>query len=343
MDTRHKRMFVNQYYLNNEHRAKQAVQVFEWIKPFESQWGIDFTEQKLPELTNAVNRILGENDLRNDLTTDIMIRYTEWRKKRVRETGDAIYDVVLDEINAARREMVCSEVELSDVINAAFESAKSCTSDCIYRVYLWMAFMGVPELRAVEVSASDISEDYSELRAGEKIYRIPTAAREDFMYASSLTSFSETKIRDGVVVFRSMKRSEGNEIMRGAASKRTRPIKDTLKTTIRPTLDRKMKTAYHKNAESNNPMNIGFRLTYDRVYMSGIYIRAYEKECDGIVPDFYEEAEFELKRNMDRGKVYIPTPGNPISKVKSRIRRDLLAGYKKWRETFVIPYSYKEQ
>ena len=334
MNEKLKKEFVAQYSESPATR-KLAQSTLRLLAPFEREWGMDYTLQSLPELESAVNQIIGVRRQSAKVAMTILQKYAQWRKDNGHPTGDAIFSVELDTINQMRQHMVSSPTHLKMILDAAFDPPTMETADCVYRALLWMGFAGLTATESVQVRAEDVRmKDMTILYEGieHPIYR---EAISDFENARSLDSFVDIKLRDGNAIYRRIKRAEGTEILRGKSNTRTKPPEQMIRSTFRPMLARKLAEAEKRNDNLDQPANLSFDISYDRVYMSGIFYRAYEKERFGISADFVEQAKRELERRKKRMQPKSITPRYE-QKTLQTVIHDYKQDYEAWKKAFEV-------
>ena len=295
--------------------AKLFDQVFRWFEPYEVEWGSDLSTRSTEDLQKAINEVSGVRVKSAELILTIIKEYVKWRKAAGLEVSDGVYNVKINTIEKVRQQMVASPLDLKIVLDAEgsnFDHVDKETIDIVYRVLLWMAFAGMEDSDAIKVTADEVDLTNMVIRHNGYEYEIYKECLPDFEKACNLSSFnyfhpSYTRRRQRV---------DGNLVLRGYRSAQI----DL--TTIRPILNKKF-------ANSKSSGRCFRKLSYNRVYLSGVFYRAYEQERVGIPVDFTSVIEREMS-----GKEYTITSTRSLNTIANKIRREYMADYDRWKCAF---------
>lgn len=320
--------FVNECYPGSEDSRKWVLSSLKILSDYERRWGFDFTEQEYELLQDAFNKVTVITYNGTKTTLIRFRKYAKWRIANDLPCSDAVFRLEADRTIAMRESMVPSPNHLARVLDATFDDPVIGSIDVIYRVFLWMGFSGLNDIDAIKVTDNELDFSSMVIRHSEKTYPIYNEAKYDFRIACDLREFSENK--------RSRKRIDGHEIMRGKENKRAQPLEVILVKTIRPTLARKLEAADRENQKSALPLDLGFDLTFNRIYMSGFFYRLYQQELNGNPPDFVQYAHDEFERAERSDKPYKISPSNPKSAIILRIRKSTESDYNNWKRAFSL-------
>ena len=341
-----KEQFIH-WYSKLQNSREHVRKVLKKMEPFEIAWGMDYSLQDVPQLEHAVNEVIGTRIQSAENTLIILRDYVKWREHNLYPVSDSIYWIKLDIVRQMRENMVGSPKHLKNVLKYVFDDPRQHTSDCIYRAFLWLGYMGVDSSDTIRITTDDVDMDNMVISCGNESFKIYEESKQDFLSAVTLTEFEDNKHRkDGIVLHRVIKRKDGNEILRGMINSRRQELsEDYLNSTIRTVITKKFRIASEKRdmalskaIESGcNPEKIcsmHFNLTFKDVYLSGLFYRMYESEMrDGIV-DFYPDAQRTMERKESRGMEYKESEHSGRQKMLARTVRDLSTNYTFWKEAF---------
>lgn len=303
------------------------TQIFNWFEPYEKMWGMDLSQQATEILQPIVNELTGVREKSTELVIIILKEYVKWCGRNGYEVSKGIFDVRINTIDKIQNQMVASPLHLKAILDdekSNFDSLEKETVDITYRVFLWMAFAGLEDKDAVRVTSKDVDFDNLRINFEGHSYEIYKECKEDFEKACKLTMFNYE--HPHYVTRR--QRADGNVIMRGFRS----PTVD-LKT-IRPIINKKFSedNDTEEKKEANRQKS---GISYKRIYLSGIFYRAYEQERAGLPVDFSNIIALEIARK-EKTKKYTTTKTRTLATISNRMKRDYLADYEKWKCAFTM-------
>ena len=320
-----KREFLASY-THKKSTSAFITQVFNWFEPYENVWGLDLSQQTTDVLQPVVNELTGVREKSTELIIIILKEYVKWCARNGYEVSKGIFDVRINTIDKIQNQMVASPLHLKAILDdekSNFDSLEKETVDITYRVFLWMAFAGLEDKDAVRVTSDDVDLDNLKINFEGHSYEIYKECKEDFEKACKLTAFNYE--HPHYVTCRL--RAEGNVIMRGFRS----PTVD-LKT-IRPIINKKFSENDMDNRQDTNRQKS--RISYKRIYLSGIFYRAYEQERAGLPVDFSNIIALEIDRK-EKIKKYTTTKTRTLTTISNRMKREYLADYEKWKCAFTM-------
>lgn len=339
-----KNKFITEYAKGNKITKAHLEMIFGWVKEFEDVWKMDFALQNERLLEDAINQIVGIRKQSAEHVLIILKDYVRWLIDNGYDATTNIEKINVSTLNQKRQSMVPSPQYLRMVMKYAFNDSSMETSDCVLRVFLWMGFSGMSCLEALNVTSQQVDLKKMCINYNGKKFNIPKESKADFEAACTLEAFDDTKYRkDGTVLPRKIQRRPGDYIMRGAERKTAKDLSlNTLENTIRPQVARKFKAAEEKkqavikSGRHEKICDYGFNLSFERVFLSGVFYRMFEKEKAGYPVDFRQDAIRDMDIKRSRGKEYIETPNNTIEKHIVRNMREFRNDYIVWKEAFEL-------
>lgn len=300
------------------------VQIFNWFEPYETEWNMDLSQQTTEILQPVVNDLSGLRSKSTELVLIILKEYVKWCGRNGYEVSKGIFDVRINTIDKIQNQMVASPLHLKSILDkkevhndketliCGFDLPEQETVDITYRVFLWMAFAGLDDKDAIRVTADHVDLKKLRINFEGHSYEIYKEGREDFEKACKLLDFlyihpNYTTRRD---------RAEGNIIMRGFRS----PNVDLL--TIRPIINKRLCSGKTPTKE---------KISYRRIYLSGIFYRAYERERAGLPVDFSDVIAREMQDRQ-----YTVTKTRTLTTIANALEREYLADYEKWKCAFAM-------
>ena len=315
-----KRAFIESH-TNSDKTMAKIVQIFSWFEPYEEDWGLDLSQQSAEKLQPVVNELTGVRSKSTELILIILKEYVKWCGRSGYEVSRGIFDVRINTIDKIQNQMVASPLHLKAKLDEFFEPVEEETIDITYRVFLWMAFAGLDDKDAIRVTADCVDLKNFRINFEGHSYEIYKECIEDFKKACELTDFQYK--HPNYITRRD--RADGNLIMRGIRT----PTVD-LKT-IRPVINKKFGADDTEETGGRQKS----RISYKRIYLSGIFYRAYERERAGLPVDFSEFIARSIERK-EKTKKYTVTKTRTLTTIANTIEREYLADYEKWKCAFAM-------
>lgn len=309
--------FIKHKYKFDSSSAKLAMATFEICAPFEEEWGADICTRSAEEIEPVANKLIGLRSQSRWPRFNILKSYVQWCQAiGVPDVCDGVFNVKFDELSKLRTQMVRNPAHLQKYLDEICEPESENTVDITYRCYYWMAYGGIDEDDIPKITVSDI--DF-----GEKIIKYRNTAVE--IYRQAWPAFDKaihlTEFRwrgrtdkDGNSLIR--ERSEGYAIVRGISGE---PDKNVM----RATLSRRAKQRAELGLTE-------MRLSYSRVWMSGLFYRMYQEELATGIVDFSDVA----RQFMD-GKTYsFEDDRMAIDAKRRKIQKNYMNDYQRWKAAF---------
>ena len=323
-----KRRYVTQAYPKSVESQHVVLHSLLSLKGFESDYGSDFTLAPIDKLQPAFNSVVSSAWVGASNTLRHIRQYARWRRAQGLPCGEGVFHLQIDQDIAIRESMLSSPEQLAMLLNAVFDPPSMHTIDIVYRVFLWMGFSGLEDREAVSITADSVNLDRMYIETGAREYPLYDESIEDFRLACELRAFIQGD--------RQVQRVSGNQIMRGKRRNRKANTDDMLVHTIRPTLARKLANAANDNRKRQRPIPVGFGITYNKVYLSGVFYRLYELERLGKPPDFDQYARETFERAQSGEKPYKVSIRNPQAAILLRLKKTAATDYANWKRAFKL-------
>ena len=306
-----------QSYTRSIKTADVCMTVFNALEKYEVAWGADICTRTTEELQPVIDDLVGLRSRSKWMRMTILKDYVRWCiRNGVPGAYDGITGVNTVGLEKIKQQTISSPAHLEKYLNEICEPVEEKTTDNIYRCYYWLAYAGVKEEDILGIRCEDINfSNMTVLYKGMElpIYREATQA---FRNCVELTQFVYKHPNYTSTVWKD--RVPGDTVVRGVRSS------PSLKA-IRVELSRRSRTKYDKGLTK-------LKLSYFRVWISGIFYRAYEQEMMGIQPDFRDVVSMQSE-----GKVYKLDKGRNTQEAKLRqLSRDYIEDYNRWKLAFNI-------
>lgn len=306
-----KRQFIKSY-AKTETVVKICESVFKAFEESENKHGADLCTMSTEELQPIISTIVGFRVRSKWVRLIILKDYVRWcigmGVKDARGDMLSITNVGLEKV---KLQTVPNPRSLQNYLNVICAPEDDKTIDNIYRCYYWLAYAGMDEEDIMEVKSADVDFKNMVVNYHKKSTTVPIypEAVKAIRYCSELESFqfihpnySEAKWRPRV---------SGSLLMRGVKTN------GSLKS-VRVEMSKRAKEQEDKTQ---------FKLSYFRVWISGVFYRAHEGEIAG------EEASFsDIAANQMEGKTYKLDSGrNTIAAKHRQLTRDYEEDYERWK------------
>ncbi len=266
-----------------------AAHMFEAFAPYETEYGADLCTWDEERMASVFQNLVGIRVKSSFSRLTILRRYAAWCvEKQVPGANPALvtlHNVSGPQPEKIRSQMVSSPAHLQQFLDAVLSPEDDCTTECLLRCYLWLAFIGLREEEALELPTTAVDLENLVIRYN---------GREYPFYREAIKAFRVCVRTDQFVVKRSshqdkrytvLPRAPGDRLLRGITTEKR-------KYSFRTALSRAIKIALNAGVDSN----LQIRLGYNRVYNSGLFYRMYIDERAGKEPDFTEYARESLER-----------------------------------------------
>lgn len=306
-------------YTQSINTAKMATSIFNSFSPYEECWQADLCTKSAEELQPVIDNVLALRMQNQWGSMSILKKYVRWCvANKVPNACDGMLHITMVGLDKVRRQMVSSPVHLQKCLDEVFDSEQDYTIDNIYRCYYWMAYAGIREEDTMWVKMSDICFSEQCIKFKDTNYPLYRESLPAFHNAVELNYFVHRHPKYKKPVTRP--RIDGDVIIRGMKSSMNLA-------TIRSTLSRRM-------ADAEKQALTEVKLSFFRVWISGLFYRMYERERAGFPIDFSGVAT-----DMMAGKTYKIEGVNKrikISHIQNRKAQDYMDDYQRWKLAFSI-------
>lgn len=306
-------------YTQSVNTASVATNIFNTMSLYEEGWQADLCTKTAEELQPVIDTVMALRSRSQWMAMSILKEYVKWCvRTKVPGACDGMLRITTVGVDKVLRQMVSSPIHLQRCLNEVFDKEQEETVDNIYRCYYWMAFSGIKEEDTLSIKASDICFPELRIKQGERDIPIYREALPAFHNAAELPSFLYKHPNYEKPIRRD--RVQGDTLMRG--------VKAVTKTmTIRSILSK-------RSAEAIELGKTDVKLSFHRVWMSGLFYRMYEGECTGIPVNFSKTA---IDATAD--KIYCINGINKRIKVEHlqhRKAQDYMEDYQRWKLAFSL-------
>lgn len=313
-----KQQFVQQDIFSVSKR-EVCLGVFNAFEEYEKAWGADLCTKTRDELLPVIQSLVGLRVKSKKTRLSVLKEYVKWCiDSNVPGACDGM--LLIDDIGneKIKSQTVSNPLHLQRYLDQVFDREEEKTLDCIYRCFYWLAYGGMAEEDIINVKITDVDFQSMIVRHNGEEFPIYREAIQAFRNCIELTSFvykhpnydkSRTVWKD---------RAGGDLLIRGIAQQISI-------TKIRVALSRKSK----KSIEDGRT---DLKMSYYRVWLSGLFYRMYESERAGMPVDFSAAA-----LRLMEGKTYKLDSGrNNIGAVQRRHENDYLTDYNRWKSAYQI-------
>ena len=309
-----KRRFL-QDYQESKSISNFGERVFNSLEPFESKCSCDFCAMTLDVAKESISGLFGVRAGSAFGKVSILRTYIQWCiDNNIPNVNAELLSLKREGHATVYSQTVKDPVDLQRFLDVSFDDERIQTSDCLVRVYLWLAFSGMEDDEAIEVTTDDINI---------KDMCVTYNGREYELYDESLNAIRAclrpTFNRYGRNNLTPRERVASKKLLRGIRS-------DANMSQIRNVLVRGNKAAFdNKKTEK--------RLSYFRVWLSGVFYRMYLWEQSGNVVDFTDVAESHMSHGESQNLYSFKKPEERRYKLR-QLKRNFSIDYERWKESY---------
>lgn len=304
---------VKREYLKSKENPLPYEYVFEAISKYEEEWQADICTRSEEDIQMIIDDIVGLRAI-SRVRVSLLKDYVQWCiENGVPGACNGMLTVNKLGVSKILSQMVSSPSHLQKYLNSLFVPEGSCTVDCIYRCYLWLAYGGMSESDIMLVKTTDVDFDNMVVRFNGVEYPIYQEAYITLKICAESRIFIYINPKGGKDIIYT--RMPGNMLLRGykaAASYKT----------IRSEISRHSKDAIISGKTKQS-------VSYFRAWLSGIFYRMYEAELQGMPVNFTYTAE----RFME-GKNFSLSGRNTLNGKRNQIAKEYLADYQRWKSAY---------
>lgn len=306
-----KKNFINSY-TDKESTVLSCIAFFQAIEQHEIRWGADICTRQKEDIIYVLEETTGIRTVTKAGRLSILKKYLQWcLQNNIPGAIDSLKDV--DKIlgyDKLRTHTVANPRHLQMYLDTIFNPESENGVDNTFRCYFWLAYGGMAEEDIFTVTVNDI--DLRNMIVKYKTTEIPIykEAIQAFRNCVELDAF---QVDGGVGSKYLIPRVTGSLLLRGTKG-------ETKIQGFRVSLSRCSKKAIDFGKTD-------MKLSYFRVWLSGLFYRMHENEQIGIEPDFLP-----IAWQLAEGKTYKLDKGR--NTVSSRMRRhaaEYMEDYLRWK------------
>lgn len=309
-----KESFIRDY-TNSVSMSDACITVFNAIEKFEIDWKADVCTKDEAALQPVIEAIVGFRARSKWARLIILKDYIKWcLAMNVPNACDGMLKVNAIGLDKIKEQTVSSPAHLEQYLNEICEPAEAKATDNIYRCYYWLAYAGIGEEDILRIRPNNI--DFNQMVVRYKGIEAPIY-RESVPALKNCIELSQFKFNHPNYTTDVWKpRVSGDILVRGV---RAQPSIKALRVEL---------SRRSKNKRDKGLTNL--KLSYYRVWISGLFYRTYEKELMGIRPDFKDVVSHQVA-----GKTYKLDSGrNTLEAKKRQLAHDYLEDYQRWKLAF---------
>ncbi len=312
-----KKRFIEEKKLSKGITEKCRI-MFDEFEPYEKEWGKDLCAVEAEKIKPVFSNLAGTRSAVIKAKYKYLKMYAEWCiDNNIKGACRDILDMDVLTVNKMEKITVTSPTHLQKFFNSIFDPEIKKRIDNVYRCVLWLAYMGVPKEEVLNIKTSEVDLKQMVLIHNDIEYPIYRESVPAFINCIHLNSFYYIHPKYSTTRQFTKPRAEGDTLIRGYANYASFQI---LTVQISKLL-----------ARAINEEKTDLKLSYYRVWISGLFYRMYQDEMMGIPPDFTNAAmEFMEGKDYKLDK----TTMSLDSKCK-RVAKNYLEDYKIWKSVFV--------
>lgn len=305
-------------FTESQSRYNAIRTMFEFLEKYEEEQGADVCTFDVDTLRPILSELLGVQSKSFGLRMTSLRKYSTWCvDNNIPNAKLSIYEFSNNEIGLEKlkRQMVANPLHLQRYLDALFEPVEDQTRHSVYRCYYWLAFMGINERDAMELTADNV--DFENMRIVSRGYEYP-------IYLEALPSIRASvrmkvfNVKYPGYADRHRDRFDGDKILRG--------FTDISISTMRSSIATQKATAKQNNQAY---IELGMDLTYQHTQVSGIYYRMSIAEKAGMPVDFTPIVEEFMSDKEYSDWSHGNTP-------KRSLLRQYETDYARWKSAFNI-------
>ena len=218
-----------------------------------------------------------------------------------------------------RRQTVANPQHLQRYLDSIFEPEEEETIGCTLRCYFWLAYMGMDEEDAFNITTSEVDLANMVIKHNDREYIIYRESIPAFRNCVRLKRFRYKHPNHTSISYKD--RAPGDCLLRGISA--NKPNTQAFRVEISR---RKKKASVIKTNSS-----LDLDLSFSRAWMSGIFYRMLERERAGIPADFLE-----IAIQFTEGRTYTLSRRQTVQDKQRRLAKYYLNDYNRWKEAYSV-------
>lgn len=320
-----KTRFLNERYASCPGKREIAIILFGVLERYENSWGADVCTRSKEELIPAVRDLVGFRQKSLKMRSDVLKDYIKWCKENdIEGTRDDLINLTPSDIGLEKlkKQMVANPKHLQRYLDSICYPEFEETVDCVYRSFYWLAYGGMPTAEmAMAVKTSEVALEDRVVNHKGRTFQIYEQAVPAIKDCLQLESFRCPRA-SGIDLIKH--RYSGNALLRRFVTPNSK--RDPLSVLSMRTIMSRKEESYRQSRDENSDSSLNLRLSYFRVWLSGVFYRTYEAEVAGMPVDFIPVA-----------KEVSEVKGTPKSDQQLRkLSREYNQDYIRWKEAYII-------
>lgn len=293
--------------------AKNCEYTFNATEKYEEKYSKDICQMNIEEISETIQCITGIRSSESSIRVTILRAYSKWcLSNDIPGANDSIFKIDTNDTDKIRTKMVVNPLGLNVFLNSIYDKEEEKTTDNVYRCFLWMAFSGLSANDTLFIKDTDVNFTTLSINYNGYDYPIYRESIAAFRNCAELTYFVYKNQNYSNDINRP--RVDGNLLLRGVRSA--------------PSLGHLQADLGKKNKDAFERGKTSLKLSFNRVWLSGVFYRAYEMEMAGFNVDFLD-----VVNRITEGKeyaVYRQTQEGKRKIIADSYSRD----YEKWKIAF---------
>ncbi len=309
-----KQKFIAAYTKKDSTKAA-CLTLFNALEKYERNLNADICTINQKILEPIVNEIVSFRSKYKITRLSILKNYANYCiSMKIPGACDGLLKVDTHGLDKVKTHLVSNPMMLQNYLNCLYEPETEETTNNIYRCFYWLAYAGIEEKDILNIRCTDIDFENRMIRYNGLNYPIYKEAVPAFKNCVCLTQFKYINPRHANDKY--LNRVPGNQLLRGV--KGMQDIK-----TMRVSLSRVSKKRIDEGKTN-------LKLSYQRVWLSGLFYRKYEREISGIPVSFMEDAV-----HFVGNKTYkLDSCRKSISNKTCEIAQNYEEDYQRWKFAF---------
>ena len=255
--------------------------IFRRTEQFEKKWGADICTKSVEDVQPVLELICGKTGDWSRLY--ILKDYCRWCLYDIKFPGakDGILRAKVTGIDIIRKQMVASPLDLQRCLDKIYRPETEKTVDNVFRCFFWLAFCGVPEDEYFDVTSGDVNLVDMTIVHNNNEYALYRESFASVRNCATLSSFALIHPLHSDITIKP--RGGGDRLLRGYG-------KSNSLNNIRSAISQSVKKQGGERT-----------ISYNRVWLSGVFYRIHEDEIvtgaprfDGLLDDFMRGKEYKL-------------------------------------------------
>jgi len=303
-------------FTDSEQMRAEALRIFNAFEKLEESHGADLCTLDLDTVRPVFDKLAGLRDKSKHRPLYVLQEYVKWcRSNGVAGVADSFFRITDIGVEKMKRQTVRSPRHLQSFFNAICDAESEETFDNVIRAYYWLAYAGMQENDIINVRVSDVDLPNMKIRYGGEEYPVYSDAIPSIRNCVELRAFCSRHPNYTKVVL--LDRVDGDHLLRGH-----RGVSSPA--TMRAELSKRRRIALDSGKTELD-------LSYYRIWISGVFYRAYENEQGGATVDFTD-----VTGARHRGLDYKLDSGRISQRIRrSELEREYRIDYERWKQTLL--------